>query len=112
MASQCDPNVLPVTESLPIATDITYGLISGNNVSDAAMVSCCSPNPVNLVNECVLWCELPERYLNATTSSTNSLLSEFGRCLKRSDEGGPMAFIVGAHMSSATASKPARWMLL
>ncbi|KAI0457287.1 hypothetical protein F5B21DRAFT_464970 [Xylaria acuta] len=56
----CDVNTFPSFESLPIPKDIPVGGLSRRNDTLAAMQMCCSPNPVNSVGDCVLWCEIPD----------------------------------------------------
>ncbi|KAJ4387652.1 hypothetical protein N0V93_008249 [Gnomoniopsis smithogilvyi] len=43
---------------LPIPGNITYAVIPGTNTSSPWMKTCCAPNPVHLVNDCWLWCEI------------------------------------------------------
>ncbi|GKT63253.1 oxidoreductase family protein [Colletotrichum tofieldiae] len=53
----CVDNVIPA--NLPLAENISSAAIPGRIISEP-MVACCSPNPVQLVEKCHEWCELPE----------------------------------------------------
>lgn len=44
------------------------------------MTNCCAPNPVNLVNNCYLWCQLPPSQLYV--DSDGLLTSDFDDCLR------------------------------
>ncbi|KAI1199203.1 hypothetical protein F5X97DRAFT_125269 [Nemania serpens] len=61
----CDINAIPSFESLPIPQNVAVGALSRRNDTLIAMQKCCSPNPVNSVGDCVLWCEIPDRFTGA-----------------------------------------------
>jgi len=43
------------------------------------MVECCSPNPVNLVGGCYVWCELPKSSVFVVDGKPDT---NFTRCLR------------------------------
>ncbi|KAK4154933.1 hypothetical protein C8A00DRAFT_13994, partial [Chaetomidium leptoderma] len=51
--------------------DTNLMIIPGTSTSDPAMVTCCAPNRVEKVDDCWLWCELPQSYFNNTGSSAS-----------------------------------------
>ncbi|KAI1274442.1 hypothetical protein F5Y07DRAFT_214055 [Xylaria sp. FL0933] len=55
----CDVNSIPDLHSL-IPKHVAFGALARRNDTLIAMQKCCSPNPVNFIGDCVLWCELPE----------------------------------------------------
>ncbi|KAI1859982.1 uncharacterized protein JN550_011793 [Neoarthrinium moseri] len=56
----CNGLTLSNWESQDRPTDITTGyILNGGNATYRAMQTCCSPNPVSVVDNCVVWCELP-----------------------------------------------------
>ncbi|GKT44219.1 uncharacterized protein ColSpa_04400 [Colletotrichum spaethianum] len=69
-----------VPENLQIPQDVTYAVIPGHNISDSWMASCCQPNPVQLVQDCWEWCEIPAAITNGTTSET--IPAAFSQCLQ------------------------------
>ncbi|KAI0385302.1 hypothetical protein F5Y04DRAFT_182956 [Hypomontagnella monticulosa] len=90
----CNINALPSFESLGIASDINVGMVSWDNQTVDAMERCCGRNSVNLVHDCVLWCEVPDNLPDSTS---------FNICLRRTwNESG----IFGYHKASAATSVP------
>ncbi|KAI2620119.1 hypothetical protein GGS26DRAFT_313090 [Hypomontagnella submonticulosa] len=88
----CNINSLPASESLGIASDITVGFVPRDNQTEEAMARCCSPNTVNLVDDCVLWCELPDQLAADQIA--------FNTCLRQTwNESG----ISGIHKASTAA---------
>lgn len=76
----CPPgNSLLDLDHLPIPKDHSFAVIPGQNVSVPWMVRCCAPNPVNLVNNCYLWCQLPPSQIY---HGSNGLDTDFDSCLK------------------------------
>ncbi|KAK0739982.1 hypothetical protein B0T18DRAFT_416991 [Schizothecium vesticola] len=59
---KCEP-LSAVPASLPIPKGINYAALQGRNGSEPWMVKCCAPNPVNLVDGCWVWCELPKIHI-------------------------------------------------
>jgi hypothetical protein len=56
-------------------------------INDTGMAACCSPNPVNLVDSCYVWCTLPYQYSNKTNyKDGNAISTAFGKCI--TDNGG------------------------
>ncbi|KAK4206485.1 hypothetical protein QBC37DRAFT_434863 [Rhypophila decipiens] len=54
-------NAQPDIRSIPtLPKDINIAMIGGENVSHPAMVRCCYPNHVQLLDSCYLWCQIPE----------------------------------------------------
>ncbi|ODA83208.1 hypothetical protein RJ55_01719 [Drechmeria coniospora] len=99
----CHPDHLIDLQSLPIAKSISYAAISGNDPFDPAMTICCHPNPVNVVEQCVEWCQLPERFLNQTKGDLGDAFHDFSRCLRlaRRDHNQTDGYIIGFQSSAA-----------
>ncbi|KAM7185772.1 hypothetical protein V8F33_012221 [Rhypophila sp. PSN 637] len=54
-------NAQPDIQGIPtLPQDINIAMIGGENVSHPAMVWCCYPNHVQLLDSCFLWCQIPE----------------------------------------------------
>lgn len=54
-------NAQPAILGIPeIPKDINVAMIGGTDVAHPAMVHCCWPNHVQLLNGCFLWCQIPE----------------------------------------------------
>ncbi|KAK4033073.1 hypothetical protein C8A01DRAFT_50265 [Parachaetomium inaequale] len=62
----CPSASIPAIESLPVPQNINLMIIPGTDTAARPMVPCCAPNPVQLVNDCWLWCEIPASYFNGT----------------------------------------------
>ncbi|KAI1110751.1 hypothetical protein F5Y14DRAFT_427786 [Nemania sp. NC0429] len=56
----CDVNAIPSFDSLPLPKNVAIGALSRRNDTLLAMQKCCSPNTVNSIGDCVLWCEIPD----------------------------------------------------
>ncbi len=91
------PNSLPASTSLPIPSNVTYGLIHGQNPSDPAMTACCAPSALHLLAGCYEWCELPASYTN-TSRALRTAAADFGSCLR--SHGADVA-VVGTNVSPA-----------
>lgn len=109
----CPPDgQLPSFHSLPIPSNVNAILLSGKNVSDTVIDTCCSPSSVNLVNWCYLWCEAPAQYLNGSGQDDSAVTTAFSNCLSRNGE--PKT-IVAFQRSSATVVRldsPAKLFML
>jgi len=65
---ECDTNILP--SRLPsLGDDAPIAYIPMTNDSYGGMSEVCSPNSVNLYNDCILWCELPEEFMDSYKES-------------------------------------------
>ncbi|RYO97094.1 hypothetical protein DL766_002389 [Monosporascus sp. MC13-8B] len=51
------PKALPIPQEIVRCQEIMYAVIPGQNVF--AMVSCCQPNPIRVVDVCWEWCQVP-----------------------------------------------------
>jgi hypothetical protein len=78
----CPNPAIPAIESLPIPQDINLMIIPGTNKQDPAMTLCCEPNPVQIVNDCWLWCEIPASYWVNGTASNDAVQQATGACLR------------------------------
>ena len=94
----CSTTFIPELASLPISDDTYYVITPGQNTSDAAMVACCSPNAVNIVDTCYLWCEVPSTYSDKDTVTT-----DFGNCLRQN---GKNVTIIAANTSDSPSRTP------
>lgn len=63
----CPPRTeMPEFSNLPIPKNINVVGTPGNDTSYLPMEACCEPNPVQIVDRCYLWCEIPKRYFDGT----------------------------------------------
>ncbi|TEA19301.1 hypothetical protein C8034_v000775 [Colletotrichum sidae] len=87
-----DSSVLPEFGNLSdLPKNVSVGFVPvGRNGSHDAMDSCCSPQDVNIANDCYYWCELSTAGLDGFTS-----------CLGRH---GLEKGIIGTHASSTSAA--------
>ncbi|WYZ37664.1 hypothetical protein EsH8_II_001170 [Colletotrichum jinshuiense] len=88
-----------VPENLSIPQNITYAVIPGQNASDSWMSSCCHPNPVQLVQDCWEWCEIPTSITNGTASEM--ITDAFGNCLRINGRNSTGSNGLLVHVSSA-----------
>ncbi|CAK7235496.1 hypothetical protein SBRCBS47491_009312 [Sporothrix bragantina] len=94
----CPPgNSLPEITTLPIPLNVSVVVIPGSNASDPAMVACCSPNPVSVVEGCYEWCHLPQQ-LNNDYQWFDSCLVMNGRNINKSS-------ITGFHSANAALGR-------
>ncbi|KAK1765279.1 hypothetical protein QBC33DRAFT_545074 [Phialemonium atrogriseum] len=91
-------NSIPALESLPLPKDINYVITPGDNPKDKAVVACCAPNSVNLVDSCYLWCETSSQYSNKSDT-----LSQFGGCLRQNNR---TTAITAFHEAGAASRAP------
>ncbi|RYP43801.1 hypothetical protein DL768_009662 [Monosporascus sp. mg162] len=98
----CPTNAVNESVNLSIPQNITYAVIPGQNVS-AAMVNCCQPNPVHIVDVCWNWCQIPSSMTNDADES--GVMFSFGRCLDANGHNVSQSNGLLTHMaSSATPS--------
>jgi hypothetical protein len=82
MASlSCNDAAVPDIKSLPIPQNINVVVAPGSNASFPPMVSCCQPNPVHVVDNCTLWCEIPKSYFD-NKASQDDVGSKLSSCLR------------------------------
>ncbi len=92
-SGECAPGGgLPELSTLSIPHNVSVFVIPGTNASDAAMVACCAPMPVNVIDGCYEWC---------ATSNPKTTLEEFSHCLTISGRDYNRSRITG--MSTATS---------
>jgi hypothetical protein len=106
---------MPAIESLPIPQNINAIVLPGTNTSDPAMVTCCAPNRVQIVDGCYLWCEIPASYFVGSDdagarSATSSCLEEHGRNYKESRITG-WQFNAGTRAGAGSAKQLGLWAL-
>jgi hypothetical protein len=75
------PDAIPSSAEALIPKDVNYVIIPGNDSTVPWAVSCCEPNPVNVVGGCYLWCEIPERHI---TTLDGKKSSDIGTCMRTS----------------------------
>lgn len=103
MANQrCIPGELPGQSQLPIPKNISWLVIS-EVIETPAFAKCCSPNPVQLADNCYRWCEIPPTLQNGSTNSIDSIKNRYGFCL--ATNGGTQA-IFGVYVNAAGGIKP------
>ncbi|RYO96066.1 hypothetical protein DL764_007545 [Monosporascus ibericus] len=99
----CPTDVIPGTVHLYIPEDITYIVVPGQNISEI-MVSCCQPNPVNIVDFCWNWCQVPSTMTNDADGS--EIMTSFGDCL--AEDGGNLTQLraMALHTASSATLNP------
>ncbi|RYP67264.1 hypothetical protein DL771_007353 [Monosporascus sp. 5C6A] len=80
----CSQNSIPAFEALGLPADINIGLTPRSNQSMEAMQTCCAPNPVNIVQECTLWCELPPAFMERVAGSGEQIPWQLSECFRSS----------------------------
>ncbi|CAF3569651.1 hypothetical protein SNK05_010688 [Fusarium graminearum] len=89
---ECDTRELP-SRRPSLGDDVPTVWIPMTNDSYGGMSEICSPNSVNLWLNCVLWCELPDEYMDRyKASGSDSFDAYFNRRLK--DTGMNMSQVV------------------
>ena len=103
----CNYNTIRTGLLIP---DIPYFAAPGK-IDDPAMITCCSPNPVNLVESCWLWCQLPSSYANLSSSDA---ASDFNKCLDLHNRtsSASSVHIPTPRQNSAEEIKPGVWRLV
>jgi hypothetical protein len=93
----CDPNATPATvKTNNIPAGHNFFATNGANTSDSAVLFCCAPSAVYLVDACFLWCDIPEKYIKSGQDS-NKWGAEFGKCLNDSGKQGNYAVATNYH---------------
>ncbi|KAF6830023.1 hypothetical protein CMUS01_07917 [Colletotrichum musicola] len=104
MSRSCPTNSVPSAfEGLP--TDQTYGVIPGRNASSPWMVNCCSPNPVQIVDECWSWCELPKSITKGSRDQ-GKINDDFNLCLSNNGRRFNESNGVSIHIAASAATAP------
>ncbi|KAK3296584.1 uncharacterized protein B0H64DRAFT_372037 [Chaetomium fimeti] len=86
----CPNAAIPDIAGLPVPHDINLMIVPEWDKRDPAMVACCDPNPVQVVKDCWLWCEVPASYFDngtandAVKEATSSCLRINGRNITES----------------------------
>ncbi|KAF4911828.1 hypothetical protein CGCVW01_v011301 [Colletotrichum viniferum] len=83
---------------------MTYVVIPGHNVSDPWMVNCCHPNPVNLVNKCWEWCQVPEAF--EQDRSDSQIVAVFSSCLRAEGKNASLSNGVQVRSASPPPNRP------
>ncbi|KAK3905730.1 hypothetical protein C8A05DRAFT_12486 [Staphylotrichum tortipilum] len=104
----CDKSSSPLLSSLPIPQNINVVSTPGNDTSWPGMVVCCTPNPVQIVNGCYLWCEVPARYFNGTSSRDAE--SDVMSCVMRNANDEDGGRILGVAFNAAPRVGAVKWM--
>jgi hypothetical protein len=87
-SSECPSgNTAPANNSLPyLDTSLNYCFITGQNLSDARMTSCCGSNPVQTLSGCYEWCQIPDSYFNSTDGTVGEVNNAFFNCLQHESQ--------------------------
>lgn len=70
---------------LLIPKNINYGIVgldSDRKTDMQALKTCCSPNPVNIIDGCYPWCELPSKSGNVSVLNGMNLGEAWVSCLR------------------------------
>lgn len=62
---QCDPNI--IRANYPIPDSVSY-FVGSTTLDDPGMRACCGTNALNLIDNCYVWCSIPEEYLGNRTN--------------------------------------------
>ena len=96
----CPSAAVPAIESLPIPQDINVMIIPGTNKQAPAMTACCEPSPVQIVNDCWLWCEIPASYWVNGTASNAAVRQATETCLRTNGRNLTEHRITGWHFNA------------
>lgn len=106
----CPTNSEPA--DLPIPKNLTYAVIPGTNTSAPWMVTCCAPNPVHLVSDCWLWCEITSDMISYNITSPgdhgDEALGDFDTCLVGMNRPLNESSISGLHTAGAGSLRTSR----
>ncbi|KAJ4136577.1 hypothetical protein NW768_004194 [Fusarium equiseti] len=100
---ECDTNRMP--SRLPsLGDDVPTAWIPMTNDSYGGLSEICSPNSVNLYGDCILWCELPTKFMDAyKASGDDSLDGYFIRELRKTGMNMSQVGIYSAREESAAS---------
>lgn len=113
-------SALPSIVTLPIPQNINVMVRMGTSTSNLAMSTCCAPSRVQIVDGCYLWCEVPRRYFNGS-SSRDDVMFEMAACITATNTGRNITndsvitgwqFNTGARAGTGTAKGIGLWVLL
>ena len=79
------PSAAPSIAALPVPQNINIILRPGVSTTREAMAACCAPSPVQLVDGCYLWCEIPARYFN-NSASHDAVVGQMTSCIRAEDK--------------------------
>ncbi|OAA75224.1 hypothetical protein LEL_07212 [Akanthomyces lecanii RCEF 1005] len=72
----------------------------------AAVAECCFPKVLNIANDCVMWCEVPSKYLEeAKRGKRTPAVNAMGACIRERSNG----TIVSATMKPASAAAEGKY---
>ena len=97
------PDAISSSAEALIPQDVNYVIIPGNDSTLPWAVSCCEPNPVNVVGGCYLWCEIPERRI--TTTEDGKRTSDIGTCMRTTGKPLNEYAMYSLHFSGGGASR-------
>jgi hypothetical protein len=85
--TQCSLNKIPDFNSMNISKSISALGVPRSPDTMKAATTCCAPNPVNIYDNCTLWCQIPERYINGTTGKHSDkeeeIATQWETCLQQ-----------------------------
>ena len=85
-ARNCDPSSIqglsgPLYEYISKEMNTAW-MVLGNETY-GGMSECCAPNPINVYQNCTLWCELPDSFMELNNESGDGDMShQFYGCLR------------------------------
>lgn len=100
----CQP-VSPGPEEIGLPVEawdkLNVFMTAAEGVSKAAVAECCYPKILNVANDCVMWCEVPPKYLQeAKTGRKTPAVSAMSDCIRAKSNG----TMLSATMKSASAA--------
>ena len=92
----CSSGAVPV--DLPIPSNISYAVVPSQTAPDSWMVLCCEPNPVDIIQSCWEWCELPP---NLTTHGLDETQNQMRNCLNTNGHDTNHSNVLEVHITRA-----------
>lgn len=111
----CESDRMPTRVVVPV--DVPYFVMPGRT-NDTAMAACCHPQPLDLIDNCYVWCELPSQlYANRSDAPSEATLgASFADCLVANGHTSPEIYRLRLKSSAAPASsvgpRAGLWVLL
>ncbi|RYP46265.1 hypothetical protein DL768_007484 [Monosporascus sp. mg162] len=103
---RCSQNSIPSIGAVGLPADINIGLTPRSNQSMEAMQICCAPNPVNVVQNCTLWCELPPAFMEAIEGSEEQIPWQLSSCFRSSGVNVSDVVATGGHVAEESSAIP------
>ncbi|KAK0620145.1 hypothetical protein B0T14DRAFT_388215, partial [Immersiella caudata] len=87
-----------------VPKDLNFVILPGNDSTSPWVTDCCSPNPVNLLGGCYLWCEIPENRIT-TNSQTGKKDHDMVDCMRLAGRPVNELRITGTHFANGACAQ-------